>query len=614
MPDASRITPPRIDALHPDAAYFFIEGWLAAADAASGSVSSPTHAVRVREVGETIMIELAEGDAVPDRDFVLVWNEPKEKQIVFQGWHWKETEEIYALVQIRAPEKVNVASDFSQDFYFLVDRSGSMQGVKWTRTCEALHAFVKLLGKQDRVWITLFESDFQDFAEAPIPAPDVLADAGFQRMKALGVAGGTNLLPAAEHLIKQIARHSVRRRTSVVLITDGQVGNEEQIIRAFRQTPKVTIHTFGIDTAVNDSFLKSLARQYRGRCWLQTPDDDMVGTIATLGDQLRRPVITELTVNSPWFAAADTLPDLYAKEIVTLAVRGVQTAPVEIRGRYPDGSEYRAQIELKGGSEAVKLLWAKEHIAALLPDHREAAILEAKKHNLLCEGAAFIAWDETEQVDVAQEEMVQPSLDNLERSRVIMQSGGWAKAKEFQDIIPDSMPRGVKTLRKLRASPPSHQIERSTWLGQFIDAFAGWLGGKRSKPLEQRLKDPVDLIVEIRSGVLSKALSDALEPRIGQVMAGSRDALLEWTKRCRPAFQELCRIREMLVARKLPQELVDRLLTWTVQAGEIDDARLHQLRETLLAISNRPPFSAQAEIRLWQSFLMKDSHLERVTE
>jgi Ca-activated chloride channel family protein len=253
VPDASRITPPRIDSLHPDAAYFSMEGRLSSADVEPGTLTSPSHPVCVREAEGQMSVALFGHSAVPDRDFVLVWHPPKAKQLVPQAWRWTEAGETYALVQLRAPEAVNVAEGFSQDFYFLVDRSGSMEGAKWQRTCEALRAFVALLGPQDRVAITLFESDFRDFAEAPLPAPRVLVDAGFRRMVSLGAAGGTELLPAVHHMLELVGAHSQGRRITVVLITDGQIGNESAVISAFKGTPSLTVHTFGIDTAVNDA-------------------------------------------------------------------------------------------------------------------------------------------------------------------------------------------------------------------------------------------------------------------------------------------------------------------------------------------------------------------------
>ena len=128
VPDATRITPPRIDALHADAAYLSIEGRLSPADVESGTISSPSHPIYVRE-NETEAVELSGQDAVPDRDFVLAWREPKARQLKPLARRWTEDDATYALVHLHAPEGVTVADEFPPDFYFLVDRSGSMQAL-----------------------------------------------------------------------------------------------------------------------------------------------------------------------------------------------------------------------------------------------------------------------------------------------------------------------------------------------------------------------------------------------------------------------------------------------------------------------------------------------------
>ena len=231
-------------------------------------------------------------------------------------------------------------------------------------------------------------------------------------MEALGTAGGTELLPAATHVLEKIGAHSADRRTSVILITDGQVGNDAEILRAFKPAAPVTVHTFGIDTAVNDAFLKSLARQQRGGCWLQTPDDDIAGTIAALGDRLRRPVLTELSVQGTWETGREALPDLHAREVVRITLRGAAATPLEITGHFPDGTAHLFEVDLgTAGSEAIKLLWAKERITALLAANRRPEAIDlARRHNLICEGAGFIAWDEAEQVPIAEEEIIQPAM------------------------------------------------------------------------------------------------------------------------------------------------------------------------------------------------------------
>ena len=211
-----------------------IEGRLSAADAEIRTLSSPTHAVLIRQEGDSLAIELSARSTVPDRDFVLAWQEPITRQLAPRGWRWQEGDYTYGLVQLRAPHDVKADTSVPQDFYFLLDRSGSMQGEKWVKSCMALQGFVSLLGPEDRVWITIFESAFQDFDAVPVRAPEVLADEGFQKMQALGTGGSTELLPAATHVLRQIAIHSKDRRASVILITDGQVGNEGAVLQIGR--------------------------------------------------------------------------------------------------------------------------------------------------------------------------------------------------------------------------------------------------------------------------------------------------------------------------------------------------------------------------------------------
>ena len=78
VPDASRISPPRIDALHPDAAYFSARGTITRGEVAADTLSSPTHPVFVKSGEIQYAVELADQGAFPDRDLVLRWQEPKE--------------------------------------------------------------------------------------------------------------------------------------------------------------------------------------------------------------------------------------------------------------------------------------------------------------------------------------------------------------------------------------------------------------------------------------------------------------------------------------------------------------------------------------------------------
>ena len=436
VPDASRLSPPRIGRNHSDAATLYLHGTLDTDEVTLSTLSSPTHPAIVRPADALLEVELAGEEHVPDRDFVLRWEEtPPPADAKPKVWVSEasepaasggETRHLYALLQLRAPavEHTSAAGDdYAQDIYFLLDRSGSMSGGNWEQAAIALHAFVRQLGANDRVWLTCFESDYQDFSDTPMPRDAILADPAFQNLADLGTGGGTELLPALLHVLEKRAIHSLQRPARIILITDGQVGNEDEILRLMRQPAQhgLPMHCFGIDGAVNDAFLKNLARITGGRCALMTPDDDIPAAVEKLAVTLRRPVLNGLRIKTAGAETPDEstrLPDLCAGEVIVTPVRlgAGQAATLSIEGHLPDGSPHTVSYDLRetqpdDGNPVPRLLWAHRRIRHLLRANRKAeAIALAIAHNLTCRGASFVAWDEAEKVPVAMREVYQPSM------------------------------------------------------------------------------------------------------------------------------------------------------------------------------------------------------------
>jgi Ca-activated chloride channel family protein len=324
------------------------------------------------------------------------------------AWLTPHAEGNFALLRLVAPADAPVATDYAQDVYFLIDRSSSMEGIKWERACLAFLKFLEQLHPRDRVWATFFNNRYQDFAEHPLPPQDLLADPAVQKINRMGVDGGTELLPAFEHVLQVIKHHSAGRHTTVLLITDGQVGNEAQITELLRPHPAIRVHTFGIDTAVNDAFLRSLARQQRGSCHLVTPNEDLATLIARLGQRLRRPVLTHIRVAPGWESPGGELPDLHAGETVAVALRSRgPAAPIEWQADRPDGTVASFRCEVRQGNfQALPLVWARHRIDHLLSHGEPAeAFVVAKQWNLACAGAAFVAWDADERLVIGQEKL-----------------------------------------------------------------------------------------------------------------------------------------------------------------------------------------------------------------
>jgi Ca-activated chloride channel family protein len=412
VPDASRVSPPRIGQMHRDAARISLSGRLDGCDVDLSSISSPTHPTAVRPTDNSFEIFLPINVAVPDRDFVLRWRRTSRPDLQAIAWMSSDREETYALIQLTAPDDVPTDREGS-DLYFLVDRSGSMAGEKWAKTADALTAFVKAVTQHDRVWITFFESGYRDFAEKPLGRDALLRNPNFQSLAELGTGDGTELLPALRHVLGIRQRFSARRRSHIILITDGQVANEEAVLKAV-SGETVPVHCFGIDHAVNEAFLRQLSGQQRGTSVFLTPNDDLVRPVAILGSRLSRPVFTHLAFERDWELAGAELPDIYAGQVAFAPVRTKGNRwDLKITGQGGAGRPLTVQLHAQAAkTDLPKLIWMKRRIESLLQGGKvKEAIALAEKANLVCRGAAFIAWDEAEEVAIAQDEVYQPSLE-----------------------------------------------------------------------------------------------------------------------------------------------------------------------------------------------------------
>lgn len=410
-PDASRITPVRIDAAHPDAAYIDVRGVLDGKFVKAAEVTSPSHAIEVEQAGEQLRVSLSGKGEVPDRDFVLRWRDENAEAIAPRAWVREEEGETYALLEIRAPQKA-AAERAPMDFYFLVDRSGSMHGEKWNKAAEALQSCMEVLGPDDRAMVTFFESGFCDFAERPLSVEKLLKCKEFYALKDMGTDGGTEICPALEHVLAVAAKHSATQCKNLILITDAQVGNDSAVLELMQSARDFPVHCFGIDVALNDSLLLALCRQQGGTFHSLNPRDNIQQALASLGKTLGRPVLLNLELSDGWELADAAIPNLYAGQIHYLSARSRNGKPLELRGRDAASQKVKIQFERQAQAlDAPYLHWCRSRIQRLLAEEKDAdAVALSVQSNLICRLTAFVAWDESEKVPISTHELVQPVL------------------------------------------------------------------------------------------------------------------------------------------------------------------------------------------------------------
>jgi Ca-activated chloride channel family protein len=222
------------------------------------------------------------------------------------------------------------------------------------------------------------------------------------------------MLPALTQALTLLGTDRERDRL-LVLVTDGQVGNEAQILQALgEQLAAVRVFVVGIDQAVNAGLLERLARRTGGHCELVESEDRLDAVLEALHRRLEAPVLTDLRLQPEGFVAlaeslAPTrLPDLFPSTALVVAgrYRGQPGGSLVLTGT--DGNGQRWEERVTGAvtaRSALTAVWARAHLLDL-EDRLDAGVgdradLERRlvwtslRYKVLCRFTAYVAVDRT---------------------------------------------------------------------------------------------------------------------------------------------------------------------------------------------------------------------------
>ena len=194
----------------------------------------------------------------------------------------------------------------------------------------------------------------------------------------------------------------------VVFLTDGAVGNEDELFRLIHERlADRRLFTVGIGSAPNAHFMRKAAQFGRGT---HTTIGDVAEVQAQMGALFRKlesPVLTDVAID--WPAGSDAwpgqVPDLYAGEpIVATASCRRSTARSWSAAGSPASRGARLPLAAAGGHDGVHALWARAKIDALADargrradanDVRAAIVRVALAHHLVSRHTSLVAVDVT---------------------------------------------------------------------------------------------------------------------------------------------------------------------------------------------------------------------------
>ncbi|WP_430787481.1 VIT domain-containing protein [Actinoplanes sp. G11-F43] len=405
VPDASRISPPVLLPGFPNPLRLSINVDIDPAGLELGDVRSSLHTVTEHDGS----LRIAPGERA-DRDFVLRLEFAPGSESAVAVPDEDGEQGTYQLVVL---PPAATAAPRPKDVILLLDRSGSMGGWKMVAARRAAARVIDTLTAADRFAVLTFDHEVEwpeRLGSGLVDATDRNRYRAVEHLARADARGGTELLSPLTTALGMLSDSPGRDRV-LVLVTDGQVGNEDQIVKQVSSLiGGIRVHTVGIDRAVNAGFLGRLAAIGAGRAELVESEDRLDEAMDQIHRRIGAPVVTGLTVTGAGFTPIDgtrspaRLPGLYpgVPLVITGRYSGAVDGSLTVTGRTRDDQEFRTQVVVQRHSEpAVPSLWARARLRDLEDayasgDHSlETEIVGTSlRFGVLCRFTAFVAVDE----------------------------------------------------------------------------------------------------------------------------------------------------------------------------------------------------------------------------
>ncbi|SEQ90755.1 Ca-activated chloride channel family protein [Lentzea xinjiangensis] len=414
VPDASRITPPVLLPGFPNPVRLAIGVEIDPAGLELGEVRSSLHTVAAE--GNTVTV--APGERV-DRDFVLRLAYAGNSSAAVCVPDPDHTGEGTYQLTVLPPEPATAVRP--RDVVLLLDRSGSMSGWKMVAARRAAARIVDTLTEDDTFAVLTFD----DRVERPAELGAGLATAtdrhrfrAVEHLARVQARGGTEMVEPLREGLRLLADADAERDPVLVLVTDGQVGNEDQLLRDIApMINRTRVHAVGIDTAVNAGFLGRLAARGAGRCELVESEDRLDEAMTHIQRRIGAPVITDVVV-APESGLPKQPSAIYPGVPLVAFGRYRGTAPdtITVHGRTRDGADWREAVAVRQHEEpAVRAQWARAALRDLEDRYAtgdravEPEIVRTSlRFGVLCRFTAFVAVDERVVSDGEVHRVVQP--------------------------------------------------------------------------------------------------------------------------------------------------------------------------------------------------------------
>jgi Ca-activated chloride channel family protein len=337
-------------------------------------IRSKTHEIETFNLSPNqASIKLRNQTAIPNKDFVLRYD-VSGKRIEDAVLAHRDARGGFFTLILSPPEKFAVEDVAPKEIVFVLDTSGSMEGFPIEKAKESMKMALEGLYPNDTFNLITFAGDTHVLFDEPVPAtPDNLRKAQ-EFLDSRRGDGGTEMMEAVK--IALAPSDAPDHMRIVCFMTDGEVGNDTEIINEVKKYRNARVFAFGIGSSVNRYLLDNIAKEGRGEVEYVALEDDGSAAARRFHERIRNPLLTDVSIDWNGLPVADVYPqkikDLFSAQPVVVHgryTRGLKGA-IRLRGKV-GGQDFVREIpfnlpDAESQNDALATLWARQKIDDLM--------------------------------------------------------------------------------------------------------------------------------------------------------------------------------------------------------------------------------------------------------
>ncbi|MEP6704988.1 MAG: VIT and VWA domain-containing protein, partial [Acidobacteriota bacterium] len=291
-------------------------------------------------------VTLKDETTIPNKDFVLRYD-VTGKKIEDAVLATRDKRGGFFTMMLQPPDKFSSDDVTPKEIVFVLDTSGSMNGFPIEKAKEAMKLSLEGLHPDDTFNLITFAGDTRILFDAPVPPTQGNLERAQAFLESQSGAGGTEMMKAIKAALDPSdSKDHIR---IACFMTDGEVGNDDEIISEIQKHPKARVFSFGIGNSVNRYLLDKMAEVGNGDVEYVSLADDGSKAARKFYERVRTPLLTEISIEWNGLPVADMypvkIPDLFSAKPVIINGRYMKAGigTVRLHGKVA-GQEYSREI------------------------------------------------------------------------------------------------------------------------------------------------------------------------------------------------------------------------------------------------------------------------------